>query len=74
MAITAMAVYTNAQQPFLSVFLIALVFAAVNIPSVAIWAGFGTAMRRFLVDPFRLKWFNISMAALLALSLWPLLN
>ncbi len=73
MAVTAMAVYTNPEAPFLSVMLVALAFAAVNLPSVSSWAGFGTALRGFLSDPLRLKWFNIAMGLLLAATLWPML-
>jgi threonine/homoserine/homoserine lactone efflux protein len=73
MAVTAMAVYTNPKAPFLSVALVALAFAAVNLPSVSTWAGFGTALRGFLSDPVRLKWFNIAMGMLLAATLWPML-
>ena len=74
MAITAMAVYTNPEHPFLSVVLIAVAFSLVNLPSVSIWAGFGTALRGFLSDPVRLKWFNIAMGVLLAATLWPMLR
>ncbi len=69
-----MAVYTNPDKPFLSVALISLSFAVVNLPSVSTWAGFGTGLRGFLSDPVRLKWFNITMAVLLVLSLWPMLR
>lgn len=74
MAITAMAVYTNPQAPFLSVVLVAFAFGLVNLPSVSTWAGFGMALRGFLADPARLKWFNIAMAMLLAATLWPMLR
>ncbi len=74
MAVTAMAVYANPDAPFLSVVLIAAAFAAVNVPSVSTWAGFGTALRGFLADPVRLKWFNICMGLLLAATLWPMLR
>lgn len=74
MAITAMAVYTNPQHPFLSVVLISIAFTIVNLPSVSVWAGFGTALRGFLSDPVRLKWFNIAMGVLLAATLWPMLR
>jgi threonine/homoserine/homoserine lactone efflux protein len=73
MAVTAMAVHTNPDAPFLSVALVAVAFAAVNLPSVSTWAGFGTALRGFLSDPVRLKWFNIAMGLLLAATLWPML-
>lgn len=72
MAVTAMAVHTNPDAPFLSVALVALAFAAVNLPGVSTWAGFGTALRGFLSDPMRLKWFNIAMRLLLAATLWPM--
>jgi threonine/homoserine/homoserine lactone efflux protein len=74
MAITAMAVYTNQERPFLSVLLISFAFAIVNLPSVSTWAGFGMALRGFLSDPVRLKWFNIAMGVLLAATLWPMLK
>jgi threonine/homoserine/homoserine lactone efflux protein len=69
-----MAVYTNPERPFLSVVLISIAFAVVNLPSVSTWAGFGTALRGFLSDPLRLKWFNIAMGVLLAATLWPMLR
>lgn len=74
MAVTAMAVYTNPQSAFLSVILIGAVFTLVNLPSVSVWAGFGMALRGFLSDPARLKWFNIVMGLLLAATLWPMLR
>ncbi|TIV68761.1 MAG: LysE family translocator [Mesorhizobium sp.] len=74
MAITAMAVYTNPDHPFVSVALVSIAFTIVNLPSVSVWAGFGTALRGFLSDPVRLKWFNIAMGLLLAATLWPMLR
>ena len=74
MAVTAMAVYTSTEHPFVSVVLVAAAFGLVNLPSVSTWAAFGTAMRGFLSDPVRLKWFNIAMGVLLALSLWPMVR
>jgi threonine/homoserine/homoserine lactone efflux protein len=74
MAVTAMAVYTNPERPFLTVMIVAAAFAIVNFPSVSVWAGFGTALRSFLSDSVRLKWFNIGMGVLLAATLWPMLR
>src|SRR5918994_2766327 len=74
MAITAMAVYAIPEHPFLSVALISIAFTVVNLPSVSVWAGFGTALRGFLSDPVRLKWFNIAMGVLLAATLWTMLR
>ena len=73
MAVTAMAVYTNPEAPIFSVVLVAIAFGLVNLPSVSVWAGFGQALRGFLADPVRLKWFNVAMGLLLAATLWPML-
>lgn len=53
--------------------LVAVVFAAVNLPSVAVWAALGQGLRRWLAEGARLRAFNITMAVLLVLSLWPVL-
>lgn len=74
MALSAMAIYTNPDRPFLSIWIVAAAFALVNLPSVSSWAGFGTALRGFLSDPVRLKWFNIAMGVLLVLTLWPMIR
>lgn len=73
MAVTAMAIYTSPEAPVLSVLLVATAFALVNVPSVSVWAGFGTALRGWLSDPGRLRWFNVTMGLLLAATLWPML-
>ena len=52
---------------------VALVFGAVNLPAVSLWAGCGAAMQRFLSNPVTLRRFNVVMALLLVLSLWPVL-
>lgn len=74
MAITAMSVYSNPEAPYLSVVLVATAFVLVNFPSVSTWVGFGTVLRSFLDDPVRLKWFNITMGTLLALTIIPMLS
>ena len=74
MAVTAMATYTSEQAYITSVFIVGAIFAIVNVPSVSTWAGFGSALRQWLSEPVRLKWFNITMAVLLVLSLWPMLR
>ena len=73
-AITAMAIYANAEAPFLSVVFVSLIFAATVLPSLAVWAGFGVTLRDVLSDPTRLKWFNIAMGVLLAATLLPMLG
>ncbi len=74
MAVTAMSVYIDAENYLWSVMIVGLVFAAVNVPSVSTWAGFGSVLREWLSVPVRLKWFNITMAVLLVASLWPMLK
>ena len=74
MAVTAMAIYTSPQAPFVSVLLVSLAFSLVNLPCVSCWTGFGMALRTFLAEPKRLKWFNIAMGIALALTLWPMLR
>ena len=53
---------------------VAGVFACVNLPSVAVWAGAGQGLRRWLEGPGRLRAFNWTMAGLLVLSLWPVVT
>lgn len=74
MAITGISVYSSSTSPFLSVILVAVAFALVNLPCVSTWAAFGVALRDFLSEPTRLKWFNIAMGIALAASLWPMLQ
>ena len=74
MAVTAMATYTDPDAYLLTVLLVGVAFALVNVPSVSTWAGFGSALREWLSVPVRLKWFNITMAVLLVASLWPMLK
>lgn len=52
---------------------VALVFALVNLPTVAAWAAAGQALRGFLATPARLRIFNAVMAGLLVLSMLPVL-
>ena len=53
--------------------LVPVVFALVNLPSVAVWAALGTQLRRWLDGPGRLRAFNITMALLLVASLYPMI-
>ncbi|MBQ0708690.1 MULTISPECIES: LysE family translocator [unclassified Ochrobactrum] len=74
MAVTGIATYANHDNYYVAVLLVSAAFAIVNLPSVSVWAGFGTLLRNWLSDPVRLKWFNLVMALLLVLSLWPMLK
>ena len=74
MGLTAMSVYTGRENYAVSVVLVALVFGVITIPSISVWAIFGARLRGWLSRGQRLKWFNLSMATLLILSLWPMLR
>ncbi|SMF99634.1 LysE family translocator [Burkholderia singularis] len=52
----------------------ALVFVAVGLPSICVWAAFGQGMRGLLSNSRRLRIFNGTMAVLLVLSLYPLIS
>ena len=53
---------------------ITAVFACVNLPSVALWAAMGEALRHWLQSPARLRAFNWTMAVLLVASLIPVIR
>ncbi|AAZ37091.1 Amino acid transporter LysE [Pseudomonas ficuserectae] len=72
MAIGAISTYTPMQGYFYNVVVISAVFALINLPSVGIWAGFGSLLRNVLRDPLGLRIFNGVMAVLLVASLYPL--
>lgn len=57
-----------------NVAVLAVLLGLVNLPSICVWAGCGTALRPFLSHPGRVRAFNRTMALLLALSLLPVLR
>lgn len=73
MALTAITIYAP-DRSVLAVTLVAIIFGAVNAPSVSMWTVLGQQMRRLLTKPARLQAFNYTMAALLLASLYPLLT
>jgi threonine/homoserine/homoserine lactone efflux protein len=70
MAITAVTVYTP-DTALVSILIVAAVFGAINLPCVSLWTVLGQQMARILTNTTRLRAFNISMAALLIASLYP---
>ena len=70
MAVTLSSAYTVEPRHLLAdTLLIVGTHAAVSLPTTAMWAWFGVALRRFLNAPKRLRVFNLTMAALLVASL-----
>ena len=72
MALTAISAYAPGQT-WAAILVTAGVFGAVNLPSVSTWTVLGQQMARLLNNPRRLSLFNWTMAALLVLSLYPVL-
>jgi threonine/homoserine/homoserine lactone efflux protein len=74
MAIGIVATYTPRDGYAANLLLAALVLGLVNYPSVSVWTLFGSAVGRALRTPQALQRFNWCMAALLVLSLYPVLE
>ncbi len=72
MALTAVTVYAPGRELW-AVLFVALVFGAINLPSVSTWTLAGQGIRRWLTNPGRLRAFNWTMAGLLVLSMVPML-
>lgn len=72
MSLGAVTLYAPGQE-WLAVAWVAGVFVLVNFPSVSVWALAGVGLRRLLQRPDLLRAFNYTMAALLVLSLYPVI-
>ncbi|MBV8962305.1 MAG: LysE family translocator [Hyphomicrobiales bacterium] len=71
--VTAVATYVAPNDLLRDLIMVSGVCGLINLPSVGVWAIFGASLRRLLRDPLWRRRFNVSMAALLVASLWPLL-
>ena len=74
MVVGAVSTYAPRDDFGRGVAVLALVLGVVNVPSICVWAGFGTALRPWLSHPGRVRAFNGIMALLLVLSLLPMLG
>jgi threonine/homoserine/homoserine lactone efflux protein len=74
LVVGAVGTYAPRDRFELNVAVLAVLFGMVNAPSICVWAGFGTMLRPLLADPRRVRMFNVAMAALLVLSLLPILK
>ncbi len=72
MALTAITLYAP-DRSMAAIALVAVIFGAVNLPSVSTWTVMGQQMRRILTNPARLRAFNWVMALLLVATLYPVL-
>jgi threonine/homoserine/homoserine lactone efflux protein len=73
MVVSALTFYA-ADQSLAAVLFVAAVFGAINLPCISVWTVLGQEMRRVLTSPARLRAFNVTMAALLVATLWPILR
>ncbi|GAA4018526.1 LysE family translocator [Actimicrobium antarcticum] len=68
MAVTGVAAFLPVVQPvWLSIALFCLVFGAINLPCVSVWAGAGSVLRRFLAEP---KWQRVFCVVMVVLTLY----
>jgi threonine/homoserine/homoserine lactone efflux protein len=72
MALTSIGIYAP-QRDISSVIFVALIFGAVNLPSISVWVIIGQKLQKILSSVKRLRVFNAVMAALLIASLYPVL-
>ena len=73
MCLSAITLYAP-DRTLLSVAIVAGAFAIVCFPAISVWAWLGTVVRQWMSNATRLKVFNITMAALLVASLYPVLG
>lgn len=73
MCLSAITLYAP-DRSLLSVVIVAGAFALVCFPAISVWAWLGTVVRQWLSNATRLRVFNITMAALLVASLYPVLG
>ena len=75
MATGAIAAFTSTDLSMLTqISLIALSYFVAGSPCVVLWLVFGVGLRQWLADPEKRKWFNWIMAALLVLSILPVIQ
>ncbi|MCF6445217.1 LysE family translocator [Nereida sp. MMG025] len=74
MALTAQTQFAPLEWGAWGAVAVAVVFAAVNFPSVSAWAYLGVQVKAWLGTPARLRAFNITMALLLVATLYPMLT
>jgi threonine/homoserine/homoserine lactone efflux protein len=74
MALMSVTAYVPADHPMMGLLIVALVFGAINLPTVGLWAFLGMQMRQFLQDPVKLRAFNILAALTLLASLYPVVT
>jgi threonine/homoserine/homoserine lactone efflux protein len=72
MALSALSIYAG-DGTLAAVATVALAFALIGLPAIALWTVTGQQIARFLHQPRHLRIFNLTMAGLLVASLYPVL-
>lgn len=68
-SVSALAIFIQPDAPYVSLMVALCAFFVASIIGTHVWAVFGVYVRRILSSPLRLKWFNYSMALLLAATI-----
>jgi threonine/homoserine/homoserine lactone efflux protein len=69
MAVTGVSAFLPIVQPaWFAIALLCIVFCAINLPCIVVWAGTGAALRRYLTQPMWQRAFCIVMVLLTAYS------
>jgi threonine/homoserine/homoserine lactone efflux protein len=74
MALMSVTAHVPAEHPMIGLLIVAVVFGAIGLPTVGLWAFLGVQMRQFLQDPIKLRAFNIIAAITLMASLYPVVT
>lgn len=72
MALSVNAVYAS-DQSLQSVMLVSVVFLLINLPSIGCWLVLGKSLKQLIASPIKIRLFNWLMAALLVVSVIPML-
>jgi threonine/homoserine/homoserine lactone efflux protein len=72
MVLTAATTIRISENVGINALVMALVFYVIGLPCICLWAAGGMALRQALSKPLWLRVFNVSMALLLVLSLYPI--
>lgn len=74
MATSALAAYTTVGQNIApQVLTVAVVFMLLALPSCGVWLVFGSALQKVLKNPSQQHYFNLTMSALLIISMLPII-
>lgn len=72
MALTSLSIYATSND-LNTILFVTIIFAIINLPAISLWVLLGQKMQYFLTSHKRLKAFNVTMAILLVMSLYPVL-